>query len=81
MKWKRGLPKKDGRYIITNVSNYVTDYFFTVEGGWNTHKTDGELHAENKIADDRVRGWMEYPKPMTDPETIEFDVEWEGGED
>ena len=76
MKWRRGLPKYDGTYIITTRFGHVTDYKYTVAGGWNTHYVDGELKDKCRIEDSYVIGWMPYPKPMQNPDTAEFDVEW-----
>lgn len=35
IKWQTGEPKKDGRYVITNIEGKVDiDYYYTYRHGW-----------------------------------------------
>ena len=58
-------PEKDGTYWAVSKWEYLTEWNFTTEGGWNTHRNrDGELCNENALPDDIIAAWTDK-KPYT----------------
>lgn len=72
MHWIRHTdPTHDGEYLVrlnTWPKGEVTTMNFTVEGGWNTYYSDGELHRSKVFAEDHVGtstyvlGWQLLPE-------------------
>ena len=65
------LPEKDGTYMYQSVYGYVGTIFYTVEGGWNTHRDahTNELCDGDKIENDGyITRWFDVPEPEPVPE-------------
>lgn len=63
--WRTGRPEKDGEYLIIDQVCERSTMNFTVEGGWNTHRSySGELCAEYALGDDSVRYWLDVEDPQ-----------------
>ena len=57
-------PEKDGTYWAADKWFEITEWNFTTEGGWNTHRNDGELYNKCALPDDRIVAWTDK-KPYT----------------
>lgn len=67
-KWRTGRPEEDGEYLVIDRFRRRTTLNFTVEGGWNTHRSySGELYAEHALGDDSVRFWLDVEDPEVTP--------------
>lgn len=63
------LPEKDGEYMYQSVYGCVGAIFYTVEGGWNTTKSDNVLNAKHAIENDGyITRWLDAPDPEPVPE-------------
>lgn len=74
------LPEKDGEYMYQSVYGDIGSINYTVEGGWNTHRspTNGRLCDNNAMENDGyVARWFEAPEPEPIPEEW-FDEYQEG---
>ena len=60
VEWHAGeRPDKDGTYWAVSRWLCLTDWSFTTEGGWNTHRERGLLRDENATPDDWVIAWTD----------------------
>ena len=62
-------PIADDVYLTQTVYGDITAMSYTLEGGWNTHRTlSGELSAESAMNDGYIVRWHEHEEPPTVPE-------------
>lgn len=63
------LPNKDGEYMMQSVYGGIGTILYTVDGGWNTHRTEAGVAMENAIPNNGyIARWFEVPEPEPVPE-------------
>ena len=65
------LPERDGEYLYQSVYGDISSINYTVEGGWNTHRSPntGRLCDDNAMENDGfVARWFDAPEPKPIPE-------------
>lgn len=58
------LPDRDDDYLVLLAQNAVQKLSYTVEGGWNTHRSfyDGSVSDNAGFDPAWVLGWAEWPE-------------------
>lgn len=63
------LPDKDGEYMMQSVYGSIGTILYTVDGGWNTHRTAAGLFMDNAISNNGyIARWFDIPEPEPVPE-------------